>query len=319
MTSLVRTCRVKALVVASAGWLCAEAVVASLAFGQGLGPANQAAPSGGINLGGRGFAGDGKHAAPEGGKDQLEFEIRGGLASDYIYRGVTLSARGPAVGAAIEATYALFYAGVTVASVKLPTQPAAEISMSGGIRPTLGVINLDLGVTYFRYPGEHPAAESKGIDYWETALRAETKLGESIRVAGGFAYSPNVSNTGAWSWYAAAGLGYDVPSRLLPPDIGVSFTAAAGYSWFGHQSLDLGGFPLPAYLNWQAGVTITRKMINLDLRYHDTNLTKENCFVFTGDPTARPGGRSDAVTNPQGLTSGWCGAVFVAKLWFALD
>ena len=140
-----------------------------------------------------------------------------------------------------------------------------------------------------------------------------------IRVAGGFAYSPNVSNTGAWSWYAAGGLGYDVPSRLLPPDIGVSFTAAAGYSWFGHQSLDLGGFPLPAYLNWQAGVTITRKMINLDLRYHDTNLTKENCFVFTGDPTARPGGRSDAVTNPQGLTSGWCGAVFVAKLWFALD
>ena len=31
---------------------------------------------------------------------------------------------------------------------------------------------------------------------------------------GGFAYSPNVSNTGAWSKYAAFGLGIDVPSRL---------------------------------------------------------------------------------------------------------
>jgi hypothetical protein len=110
-----------------------------------------------------------------------------------------------------------------------------------------------------------------------------------------------------------------VPSRLLPPDVGVSFTTAAGYSWFGNQSLDLGGFPLPAYLNWQTGVTITRKMINLDLRYHDTNLSKENCFVFTGDPNARPGGRTDPITNPDGLTSRWCGPTFVAKLWFALN
>ncbi len=114
-------------------------------------------------------------------------------------------------------------------------------------------------------------------------------------------------------------MGYTVPSQILPADVGVSFTAATGYSWFGHQSLDLGGFPLPAYLNWQAGVTITHKMINLDLRYHDTNLSRENCFVFTGDPNARPGGRPDPITNPDGLTSRWCGAAFVAKLWFALN
>jgi uncharacterized protein (TIGR02001 family) len=305
---------------AIAGWLCTEAVILGTAFGQSPSSARETPSSGAINLGGRGWAAaESRHAAPDGANSQLEFEVRGGVASDYVYRGVTLSDRKPAVGAAIEATYALLYAGVMVASVKLPTQPAAEISMSGGIRPTLGMIDLDLGVTYFRYPGEHPAAESKGIDYWEAALRGETKLSESIRLAGGFAYSPNVSNTGAWSWYAAGGAGYDVPSRFLPPDVAVTFTAAAGYSWFGHQSLDLGGFRLPAYLNWQGGVTITRKMINLDLRYHDTNLTKENCFVFTGDPSARPGGRPDPITNPDGLTSRWCGSAFVAKLWLALN
>ena len=55
-----------------------------------------------------------------------------------------------------------------------------------------------------------------------------------------------------------------------------------------------GGFALPAYLNWQAGVTFTRKVFNLDLRYYDTNLSKENCFVLTGDPerTARRHSRS---------------------------
>ena len=190
--------------------------------------------------------------------------------------------------------------------------------MRGGIRPTLGSVDFALGVTYFRYPGETPAAQSNGINYWEAALRADTRLSEEVRIAGGFAYSPNVANTGAWSWYAAGGLGYEVPNRLLPKDIGISFTAAAGYSWFGHQSLDRGGFSLPAYLNWQAGVTFTHKMLNLDLRYYDTNFTKENCFVFTGDPNAQPGGGHNSLTNPEGLTSRWCSATFVAKLWFAL-
>ena len=114
-------------------------------------------------------------------------------------------------------------------------------------------------------------------------------------------------------------MGYEVPSRLLPKDIGVSITGGAGYSWFGHQSAELGGFPLPAYLNWQAGITFTRKVFNLDLRYYDTNLSKENCFVLTGDPNATPGGVVNPVTNPEGLMSNWCGATFVAKFWFALD
>jgi hypothetical protein len=176
-----------------------------------------------------------------------------------------------------------------------------------------------LRLTSFLYPGEISVGTTNNINYWEAAVRADKRIAESIRIAGGFAYSPNVSNTGAWSWYAAAGLGYDVPSSLLPPDIGVSFTGGAGYSWFGNQSPELGSFPLPAYLNWQAGVSFTRKVFNLDLRYYDTNLSKGNCFVLTGDPNAHPGGSIDPVTNPEGLASRWCSATFVAKVWFALN
>jgi uncharacterized protein (TIGR02001 family) len=241
-----------------------------------------------------------------------------GFATDYIYRGTTLSDHKPALGAAIEAALAQLYAGVAVSSVKLPTQPAAEISMSGSVRQTIGNIDFDLGVTYFLYPGEMTGAGINGIDYWEAAIRADKRISESIRMAGGFGYSPNVSNTGAWSWYAAAGLGFIVPNNWLPPDVGVSISGVAGYSWFGNQSPELGGFPLPAYVNWQAGVTFTHKVFNLDLRYYDTNLSKENCFVFTGDPGAQPGGRINPVTNPGGLVSNWCSATFVAKVWFAL-
>ena len=275
----------------------------------------EVSPGGAISLGNRGWsATDTSHATSE---NQLEFSARAGFATDYIYRGTTLSDHEPAAGAAVEATYGPLYAGTTVATVKLPTQPIAEVTMAGGIRPKIADVNFDLGVTYFDYPGERLPGETNGINYWEAIIRGDRSIGDSIRIASGYAYSPNVSNTGAWSQYVAAGLGFELPSRLLPQGLGVSFTTAAGYSWFGNQSAQLGGFPLPAYLNWQAGVTFTYKVFNLDLRYYDTNLSKENCFVLTGDPNARPGGRVDPISNPDGLVSNWCSATIVAKAWFA--
>jgi uncharacterized protein (TIGR02001 family) len=300
--------------VAAALWLIATAVAPA----HGQAPAEM---SGGmINLGGRGWsAAEDEIDTTDRAANQFGFDVRAGLASDYIYRGTTLSDHMPAVGVAADASFSRLYGGITVASVKLPTQPAAEVTVSGGVRPKIGDIDFDLRVTSFLYPGGISVGTTSDINYWEAAVRADKRITESIRVAGGFAYSPNVSNTGAWSWYAAGGLGYDVPSSFLPPDLGVSFTGGVGYSWFGNQSPEIGGFPLPAYLNWQAGVTFTRKILSLDLRYYDTNLSKGNCFVLTGDPTAHPGGGIDPVTNPEGLASGWCSATFVAKVGFALN
>jgi uncharacterized protein (TIGR02001 family) len=246
----------------------------------------------------------------------LEFNVRAGLASDYIFRGVTLTNHNPVVGAGAEAAFGLCYAGATVASVQLPTNPAAEFSFTGGIRPKIWNIEFDFGVTYLLYPGETPGSDT---DYWEAVARADYKITEAVGIAAGFAYSPNISNTGAWSRYAAAGVSVDLPQHLLPRGVGVSVSGSAGYYWFGDQSPALGGFPLPAYANWTAGVTLSRKPFNLDLRYSNTNLTKENCFVFTGDPGAAPGGRINPITNPEGLTSNWCGPAYVAKLWFSLD
>jgi uncharacterized protein (TIGR02001 family) len=289
--------------------------LASMCGGLARAQTPEVSPGASIGLGNRGWsAADANRPASV---NELEFSARAGLASDYIYRGTTLSDHGPAAGGAIEATFGPLYAGTTVATVNLPTEPAAELTAAGGVRPKIADINFDLGVTYFGYPGERLPGETNGINYWEAVIRGDRNIGESVRIASGYAYSPNVSNTGAWSQYVAAGLGYELPGRLLPQNWGVSFTTAAGYSWFGNQAQHLGGFPLPAYLNWQAGVTFTYKVFNFDLRYYDTNLSKENCFVLTGDLNARPGGRVDLVTNPAGLISNWCGATIVAKAWFA--
>ena len=57
--------------------------------------------------------------------------------------------------------------------------------------------------------------------------------------------------------------GVDLPRNTLPQNVA---DRQRCYYWFGSQSASLGGFPLAAYLNWNAGVTLTRKMFNLDLR-----------------------------------------------------
>ena len=78
--------------------------------------------------------------------------------------------------------------------------------------------------------------------------------------------------------------GVDLPRNTLPQDVTASLTGSAGYYWFGSQSASLVEFPLPAYLNWNAGVTLTRKIFNLDLHQP----VEGRLLRFTGDPNATP-------------------------------
>jgi hypothetical protein len=189
--------------------------------------------------------------------------------------------------------------------------PTSHLQNSMGAGVANQKIDFDFGAPYFLYPGETSGGPTNGIDYWEAAARASTAVNETTRIAAGYAYSPNVSNTGAWSQYAAVGLGYEVPSRLLPEDFSMSFTGAAGYSWFGTQVPALGGFALPSYLN--SGVIPPKTNPQLDLRYYDTSL--ENCYVATGIGAAPVTRQS--ITNTRAC-SRWCVA-FVAKLRFTLN
>jgi len=54
-------------------------------------------------------------------------------------------------------------------------------------------------------------------------------------------------------------------------------------------------------------VGVTYKVFTFDLRYHDTDLSQQACFLLTSDP----GG----VANGQ---SKWCGATVIGKFSFDL-
>jgi hypothetical protein len=64
----------------------------------------------------------------------------------------------------------------------LKSQPSA------GVRRTIGNIDFDFGVSYFLYPGEISA--SPGTDYWQVAIRADKRIDESFRIAGGLPIRP---------------------------------------------------------------------------------------------------------------------------------
>ena len=68
------------------------------------------------------------------------------------------------------------------------------------------------------------------------------------------------------------------------------------------------------YASWTAAISFDYEPFTLSFTYSNTSLTKENCFVFTGDPGAAPGGVIDPITNPLGLRSNWCGPAFVGTL-----
>ena len=251
--------------------------------------------------------------------DPFKVEFSGGLTSDYIYRGVTLSARKPSANAYVEAEWKHFYVATNVQSVNLPTSPASEVTLTGGYRFNLADFEFDLNANYFWYPGEILAEGQVATSYWEYDLKVDREIiANRLTLNATLGYSPNISGTGAWGAYSEAGFEIDLPSLMR--NVEWQLIGSAGYWRFGTTSPEQGGFPLPSYVNWHLGVVFTfAKYLNLDLSYWDTNLSKEDCFVFTGDPMATLGGVPNLLTNPDGLQSRWCGATFVGTLSFKFN
>jgi hypothetical protein len=74
------------------------------------------------------------------------------------------------------------------------------------------------------------------------------------------------------------------------------------------------GTPLPDYTTWNIGFGLTYKVFTLDFRYYDTDLSKGECNVLTGDQTATFSPANISPINPGGLGSKWCNATFIVKL-----
>jgi hypothetical protein len=270
-----------------------------------------------------------------------DWAFGGALMSDYNFRGISQSNKGPSVTAYSETRYNVnadwqLYAGAQYWAVTLPTNPTCECDLYGGIRPTLGPLALDFGFIYYWYPRERghasvvagvpapgyaePAYANGNMtyndtDYWEVYGKGTWEVvKDKFWLGFNEYYSPNWLHTGAYGNFASGTAKVGLPSFNAPifGDVGWYVSGQVGYYWFGTTGVDPFVFTaptkLPNYLYWDAGIAFTWKVATLDLRAVGTNLSKVNCNILTGDPGA----------SGVPLGSNWCSTTFIATLKFDL-
>lgn len=248
----------------------------------------------------------------------IDFAFGFRIASDYNFRGISQSNRDPSPQGYVELQLLdnLLYAGVAGYRVDLPTRPDAEIDLTAGIRPKWGPLSFDFGVIYYYYPGERRLTDAvagtiftpKNTDFVELAAKVSWAIDSQWTLGAGVFHAWDWLGSGAPGTYANLTAKYALPENALGAIPGVfAISGELGHYSLGTTSAVLGSVRLPDYVYWNAGVSYTYKNTTLDLRYHDTDLSKTECFTNTTDPKG--------IANGTGR-SNWCGAAFIATLSF---
>ena len=176
------------------------------------------------------------------------FAFNVGATSDYLFRGLSQTAKDPAVFGGVDMTAGLFYAGAWASNVDW----GIETDLYAGVKPTLGPVTFDLGAVYYGYPD----SDVKNAAYWEGKIAASIPAGEgSLGVA--YYYSPEFfGKTGPADYYELNG------SMPLPFG-GASISGAVG-----RQSLARASYGVDGYSTWNAGITVPfLSKLTADLRY----------------------------------------------------
>jgi uncharacterized protein (TIGR02001 family) len=188
-----------------------------------------------------------------------------GAATDYVFRGVSQTNEKTQGFVGADVTYNQFYAGAWTSNVDFSefgdTRTTQEVDLYAGVRPTLGPINLDLGVLYYGY-----LKQPKGVtvDYWELAAKATHAMGPATIGASVF-WSPEFTGKTGDAWYYEGNLAYTVTPK-------VSLSGALG-----RQEIEFG----TDYTTWNAGITFMPvSNVSFDVRYVDTDV--QNIDAYKG-------------------------------------
>jgi len=261
----------------------------------------------------------------------FDLAVGGGIQSDYNFRGISQTDKGPGVFAYVEPRCNVtkdiqLYVGLWGWSTKLPTAPTGEFDIYGGVRLTFGQITFDFGGMYYWYPNEtqqffaDPALITvspsnfgfgqftvKDTDMWEVYGKTTWTATDWLALSGYVYYTPNWLGSGANGTYAGGTVKLTAPSAWFPADWGMYVSGDAAHYWLGNFSAFGAPFDLPDYTQWNVGLAVTYKIFTFDIRYYDTDLSRQQCFVLTGDTSGLASGQSK-----------WCDATVIAKFSFDL-
>jgi uncharacterized protein (TIGR02001 family) len=257
--------------------------------------------------------------------------IGGWVGSDYNFRGVSQSNRGPSAGAYFEGQYngafGQLYLGIAGASIEWPfnygfTDPGAEIDFYGGWRKTWDKFSVDIGAIYYYYPKEQFNGYTNKSDFWEVYWKGSYAVNDALTVGANVFYTPDLlhystsfaSPLGGFinqkpdAFYASLTAKYVLPWKQ--GDWGSYVSGELGHWWidgsgFIASSIAQGGLGYvdPDYTYWNAGIAFTYKAFTLDLRYHGNSLSVAECATFLYSVIGNPSNR-------------WCKDAYIATLKF---
>ena len=207
------------------------------------------------------------------------------LTTEYVFRGFSQTAEGPAIQGGFDATCGIFYAGIWASALDFAgaTDPNTavltnidahiEVDFYAGIKPKTGPVTWDLGVIYYAYPNSNTPASDLNFVEFKVGGSAEIWKGGTLGVT--VFYSPDYTLETGPVWTVETGFSQTLPTiGMFTP----TFSALVGY-----QKGDDAGYLVGVgngddnYLYWNVGLTLGfLEKWSLDFRYWDTNVENNN-------------------------------------------
>jgi uncharacterized protein (TIGR02001 family) len=224
---------------------------------------------------------------------KFDVSVTAAIASDYNFRGYTLSDHKPSVSTNFEATYNILFVDVDAASVRIPMLAQLQVTDYAGFRPVFGPLTVETGVAYYSYPGS-----AIDISYPEYYVAPSYALTSRFTIRANAYYAPDYSRTGAWE-------NYDSIDAKYTFDSGLAISGELGRQSFGTTKATAmeTAHKLPDYTYWNLGFSYTYKALTFDLRYFATTLSKQSCFLITG--TGQPAAGSNGCDPALVATLSW--------------
>ncbi len=188
--------------------------------------------------------------------EEISLSYNVGIASDYVFRGVSQTQEDPQVFGGVDLGYGVGYAGVWASNVDFGTDdPTVEVDFYAGIKPTVGDVSMDFGVLYYGY------SKDKGLNpgkYSYTELKAAVSKPIAKATIGGAVYfSPEWPGDLGSATYVEVNGSYPLTDKF-------SLSGALG-----KQAIE----DSANYTTWNLGVAYAlNDKLSLDLRYWDTDV-----------------------------------------------
>jgi len=217
------------------------------------------------------------------------FSANVGITSDYIFRGFSQTAEGPAIQGGFDATCGLFYAGVWASSLDFagglggtsdvfgfPFDASMELDSYVGLKPKTGPVTWDVGFIYYAYP--NASTPGLNLDYYEFKLGASAEIWKNGTLGVTAFYSPDYQLESGVTWTIETGFvqAFSTYWGFTP-----SVSALLGYQTnTGSASYRFSyGNGDDEYFYWNAGLALGfLEKWSLDLRYWDTDVSESFRF-----------------------------------------